>query len=259
MPIKLIQVQRKLNVGINTVVEFLRKKGFEVEDNNPNTRIGDEQYALLVKEFGKDLPNGGRERERVVPERSHREASSVKEEKSSEIKTVIPEEFRPKIVTKGRIDLDRPHKKVQEVQHQPVSVPVEKKVEKPVEAATAAKTADAPVEEVKTPEVKAPEVEIPEVKIPEMKQQPEEIKEEKVIVVEKEPAEVMKPEPGTFQHFIIQKNFPNCCSMHTIKFTIVNANMKAKTVAIIVFLHTETNTIESCSAENRLKLCLKNS
>ena len=195
MPIKLIQVQRKLNVGINTVVEFLRKKGFEVEDNNPNTRIGDEQYALLVKEFGKDLPNGGRERERVVPERSHREASSVKEEKSSEIKTVIPEEFRPKIVTKGRIDLDRPHKKVQEVQHQPVSVPVEKKVEKPVEATTAAKTADAPVQEVKTPEVKAPEVEIPEVKIPEMKQQPEEIKEEKVIVVEKEPAEVIKPEP----------------------------------------------------------------
>ena len=195
MPIKLIQVQRKLNVGINTVVEFLRKKGFEVEDNNPNTRIGDEQYALLVKEFGKDLPNGGRERERVVPERPHREASSVKEEKSSEIKTVIPEEFRPKIVTKGRIDLDRPHKKVQEVQHQPVSVPVEKKVEKPVEATTAAKTADAPVQEVKTPEVKAPEVEIPEVKIPEMKQQPEEIKEEKVIVVEKEPAEVMKPEP----------------------------------------------------------------
>ena len=195
MPIKLIQVQRKLNVGINTVVEFLRKKGFEVEDNNPNTRIGDEQYALLVKEFGKDLPNGGRERERVVPERPHREASSVKEEKSSEIKTVIPEEFRPKIVTKGRIDLDRPHKKVQEVQHQPVSVPVEKKVEKPVEAATAAKTADAPVEEVKTPEVKALEVEMPEVKIPEMKQQPEEIKEEKVIVVEKEPAEVIKPEP----------------------------------------------------------------
>ena len=200
MPIKLIQVQRKLNVGINTVVEFLRKKGFEVEDNNPNTRIGDEQYALLVKEFGKDLPNGGRERERVVSERPHREASSVKEEKSSEIKTVIPEEFKPKIVTKGRIDLDRSYKKVQEVQHQPVSAPVEKKVEKPVEATSAAKTAEAPVQEVKAPEAKAPEVKepeakTPEVKVPEVKQQPEEIKEEKVIVVEKEPAEVMKPEP----------------------------------------------------------------
>ena len=55
MPIKLIQVQRKLNVGINTVVEFLHRNGFSVEDN-PNTRISDEQYALLVKEFVKDLP-----------------------------------------------------------------------------------------------------------------------------------------------------------------------------------------------------------
>ena len=193
MPIKLIQVQRKLNVGINTVVDFLRKKGFEVEDNNPNTRIGDEQYALLVKEFGKDLPNGGRERERVVPERPHKEASSVKEEKSSEIKTVIPDEFRPKIVTKGRIDLDRPHKKEQEERPEPVAVPVEKTVEKPVEKpveAPAAKTAEVPVQEVKTPDV-----EVPEVRVPEVKQQPEEIKEEKVIVVEKEPAEVIKPEP----------------------------------------------------------------
>ena len=184
MPIKLIQVQRKLNVGINTVVEFLRKKGFEVENNNPNTRIGDEQYALLVKEFGKDLPNGGRERERVVPERLHREASSVKEEKSSEIKTVIPEEFTPKIVTKGRIDLDKPHKKIQEVQSQSVSAPVEKKAEKPVEVAPAVKTVE-PVQEVKAPEVKNPET----------KQFSEEIKEEKVIIVEKEPAEVIKPEP----------------------------------------------------------------
>ena len=106
MPIKLIQVQRKLNVGINTVVEFLRKKGFEVEDNNPNTRIGDEQYALLVKEFGKDLPEGGFERPRVERPHREKEAASVKEEKASEIKTVIPEEFRPKIVTKGRIDLE---------------------------------------------------------------------------------------------------------------------------------------------------------
>ena len=94
MPIKLIQVQRKLNVGINTVVEFLRKKGFEVEDNNPNTRIGDEQYALLVKEFGKDLPEKDRN---FAADRAQKEAPSVKEEKTAEIKTVIPEEFRPKI------------------------------------------------------------------------------------------------------------------------------------------------------------------
>ena len=102
MPIKLIQVQRKLNVGINTVVDFLHKKGFDVEDN-PNTRISDEQYALLVKEFGKDLP----EKDRVIPvSRPKKEAASVKEEKATEIKTEIPDEFKPKIVMKGHIDLD---------------------------------------------------------------------------------------------------------------------------------------------------------
>ncbi len=111
MPIKLIQVQRKLNVGINTVVEFLHRNGFMVEDN-PNTRISDEQYALLVKEFGKDLP----EKERMLVENRmrHKEASPAKE-KPTEIKTVIPEELRPKIVMKGHIDLDGEQpKKVQD-------------------------------------------------------------------------------------------------------------------------------------------------
>lgn len=102
MPIKLIQVQRKLNVGINTVVEFLHRNGFSVEDN-PNTRISDEQYALLVKEFGKDLPEKDRN---FAADRVRKEVASVKEEKTAEIKTVIPEEFRPKIVMKGHIDLD---------------------------------------------------------------------------------------------------------------------------------------------------------
>ena len=111
MPIKLIQVQRKLNVGINTVVEFLHRNGFSVEDN-PNTRISDEQYALLVKEFGKDLPEKDRN---FAADRARKEVPSVKEEKTAEIKTVIPEEFRPKIVMKGHIDLDGgQHKKQQE-------------------------------------------------------------------------------------------------------------------------------------------------
>ena len=115
MPIKLIQVQRKLNVGINTVVEFLHKKGFEVEDN-PNTRISDEQYALLVKEFGKNLP----EKERLLAkEPVRKEEPAVKKEERKkiveEIETVIPEELRPRIVSKGHIELGGgAHRKSQE-------------------------------------------------------------------------------------------------------------------------------------------------
>ena len=53
MTIRLNKVTRDLNVGIATVVEFLKKKGIEV-DENPNTKITKEQYSLLVKEFSTD-------------------------------------------------------------------------------------------------------------------------------------------------------------------------------------------------------------
>ena len=109
MPIKLIQIQRKLNVGITTVIEFLHRNGFEVE-NNPNTRISDEQYALLVKEFGGDLPQKERG-QRVAKERRHKEAPSVKEEVVKEIKTEVPDECKPHFIKKGRIDLDGQHRK----------------------------------------------------------------------------------------------------------------------------------------------------
>ncbi len=48
--IRLSQAARKLNVGHNTILEFLSKKGFEVE-NNPNAKLTPEQASLLSKEF----------------------------------------------------------------------------------------------------------------------------------------------------------------------------------------------------------------
>ena len=53
MTIRLNKVTRDLNVGITTVVEFLQKKGYAIEAN-PNTKLTDEQYDLLVKEFSTD-------------------------------------------------------------------------------------------------------------------------------------------------------------------------------------------------------------
>jgi len=48
--IRLSQAARKLNVGHNTILDFLAKKGFEVE-NNPNAKLTPEQFNLLSKEF----------------------------------------------------------------------------------------------------------------------------------------------------------------------------------------------------------------
>ncbi|MFT4833281.1 MAG: translation initiation factor IF-2 [Marinoscillum sp.] len=47
---RLSQVARKLNVGSGTILDYLSGKGFEL-DSSPNSKISDEQYALLSKEF----------------------------------------------------------------------------------------------------------------------------------------------------------------------------------------------------------------
>ncbi len=47
---RLSQVSRKLNIGKNTIIEFLSSHGYEVKDN-PNFKIEDEALELLAKEF----------------------------------------------------------------------------------------------------------------------------------------------------------------------------------------------------------------
>lgn len=126
MPIKLIKVTRDLNVGLTTVVEFLHTKGFQVE-SNPNTKISDDQYALLIDEFGKDLSDA--ERRRLLGAKQENPVSVKMEEKIKlpqedvveEIKTEIPEDFMPKFVTKGKIDLSsvEPKKETLKEQEQP--------------------------------------------------------------------------------------------------------------------------------------------
>ena len=48
--LRLGQIARKLNVGRNTIIEFLNKKGFEI-DSNPNTKIDNDIYIILENAF----------------------------------------------------------------------------------------------------------------------------------------------------------------------------------------------------------------
>ena len=178
-------------MGITTAVEFLQKKGFVVEAN-PNTKITDEQFELLKKEFStdKDLKMKS---ERFLQERQTKERNkasvaiegyetkeSVKE-KVEEIKTVIPEDVRPKFKPVGKIDLDNLGKKpvvekekeVEEQKPGPVVEPVQPKPEvkempseeveaqvaekvsevEPVQETVEEKTSETPVEEPQTQDV----------------------------------------------------------------------------------------------------------
>ena len=51
---RLSQVARKLNVGSTTILDFLKVKGHEV-DSSPNSKITDEQFELLSKEYASSV------------------------------------------------------------------------------------------------------------------------------------------------------------------------------------------------------------
>ncbi len=50
---RLSKVANELNVGVSTLVEFLNKKGFDI-DVNPNTKVSEEMFAILSKEYKLD-------------------------------------------------------------------------------------------------------------------------------------------------------------------------------------------------------------
>ena len=49
--LRLIQVAKEFKVGLNTITDFLQKKGIK-NDGSPNTLVDAETYAVLEKEFG---------------------------------------------------------------------------------------------------------------------------------------------------------------------------------------------------------------
>ena len=49
----ILKAAKELNIGLSTAVDFLGKKGFSVEAR-PNTKLTDEMYLVLLKEFQGD-------------------------------------------------------------------------------------------------------------------------------------------------------------------------------------------------------------
>lgn len=52
--IRISKIVKEFNIGIGTLAEFLKKKGFEV-DASPNSKIPQEAFDLVEKEFGKEV------------------------------------------------------------------------------------------------------------------------------------------------------------------------------------------------------------
>ena len=101
--IRLSQAARKLNVGHNTILEFLAKKGFEVE-NNPNAKLTPEQVTLLSKEFASSATDK-LEASGLSIGAKHSDNVIVEKEKESAKKRVEDEETSIMIKNLGSKDL----------------------------------------------------------------------------------------------------------------------------------------------------------
>ena len=194
MTIRLNKVTRDLNVGITTVVEFLQKKGYAIEAN-PNTKITEEQYAILVKEFSTDK-NLKIESEKFIQERQNKDRNkptvSIEKEEPKKEEEI---DLRPKFKTVGKIDLDSLNKrpsapKAEEKVEEPVKVEAPKAVAQPEP-----KKAEPVKEEIK-PEPKKEVASTEEVKVsqeePMKKETPE-------TVVASQEDEVFKIRPTEFK------------------------------------------------------------
>ena len=150
--LRLIQVAKEFKVGLNTITDFLQKKGIK-NDGSPNTLVDAETYAVLEKEFGANR-NAGNARESVRERISMKQGTVTleaarqkerEEEKEVVIKShvisVKDEIPQPKFL--GKIDLN-PKPKAQVAHTEPAQG-----------AATAAAAANRPVQTAE-PKAEAP-------------------------------------------------------------------------------------------------------
>jgi translation initiation factor IF-2 len=135
MGVRLNKVLTELNIGLQTAIDYLKNKkslGEIKDDANVNTKISDEQYAALVKEFkgDKDVKT---QAGMIFPKKKE------KEKPKKEVKPVVEvkEEPRQEFTPLGKIDLSsigKPAaKKQEEKSQQPVEAPAKPKEETPKE------------------------------------------------------------------------------------------------------------------------------
>jgi translation initiation factor IF-2 len=169
-PKRLNAVVKELNVGMQTLVEHLAKKGYSVEAK-PTTKLSDEQYSVLLSDFQSDKKN--------------KEESKLFNHNKVKPKDITIDQVKPKTVVVSNDDdyvddivvktglTNRYEKPIEPKLVKPIEKPIEKLIEKTVEPIVITPT---PLKE----EVK----EIVVIETPKTEPKPEKVKVEKAPKVE---------------------------------------------------------------------------
>ena len=171
MGVRLNKVLTELNIGLQTAIDYLKNKpslGEIKDDANVNTKISDEQYDALVREFkgDKDVKT---QAGMIFPKKKEKPKKEIKPEPVVEVK----EETRQTFTPLGKIDLDA------------IGKPA-KKEEKPQQVSTEPqKPQESPVAEVKE---EKPVAAKPEKEAEQKQEQPVELKEEVKVELDQDEA-----------------------------------------------------------------------
>ena len=156
--LRLIQVAKEFNVGLNTITDFLHKKGIK-SDGSPNTLVDDATYAVLEKEFGSNRSSASARnsvRERISQKQTtitleEAEKHEREEEREVVIKSnvisVKDEIPQPKFL--GKIDLSPKPKAKPAPTPAPAAAP--QRAEAPAQAPARPATPTAPASQAAAP------------------------------------------------------------------------------------------------------------
>jgi len=206
---RLSKIASEFNVGISTIVEFLKKKGHDI-DANPNSKVAPELYALLSIEYSSDI-SAKKAAERVNL-RSFRDKKGTVEITSFNVPHDIEEDDEPQVLVKdtslgkktplfsdpvrdlefkvvGKINLNEKPKKPEPKPKPPVQ-------EKPAKKEVAPQPKKEPKRKAEEPQRKPIETQIVVSQQPEPEPEPQPVPVvETVVPVEEKPVPVPVPDP----------------------------------------------------------------
>ena len=187
MSVRLNKVTKEFNIGLQTAVDFLRKNGYDDVEVSPNSKITEQQYELLQKEFSSDkgLRSEATQLIQHRQEKSKERKEATKQKRQAEEIASAKPKTSYKVV--GHIELDKkgnpvrkeepqasPKAEVQAAQPAPTPSVAPKPEEKPTPQPVESKAEKVePVETpISQPEPKPQEQKPQPAKEPETKPQP---------------------------------------------------------------------------------------
>jgi len=189
---RLVKIAKELNVGTTTIVDYLNNNGFDIE-NKPTSKVSDEMYDELLKEFQKSIAIKEQADQLVIGTRpATKEKEPVK--KIFDTPTPTPVEKVEEVVIKQEsVAKEEPKEVVEKLVNRPViGLKVKGKIDldkKPTPKAKKVEKAPKPeVEEPKPKTVQEPKA----VEKPEVIEEPKAVEKPEVI---EEPKAVEKPTP----------------------------------------------------------------